>query len=126
MLMIAKSNIQDLRELVSRSPLLERDCVLEFIADSGDYCENFGKQWNRFREIQIDSLQGSRESHNRFYSETQWKPEELTGKLLLDAGCGAGRFAEVALEAGARVVAVDLSSAIYACQKTLSRFPKEN
>lgn len=71
-------------------------------------------------------MTGKQESHDRFWAETGWKPYDLGGKVLLDVGCGAGRFAEVALEAGARVIAVDLSKAVYACQRTLARFPKEN
>jgi 2-polyprenyl-3-methyl-5-hydroxy-6-metoxy-1,4-benzoquinol methylase len=116
----------DLRELLTGPPLRERDGVLDYVPDEGDYCENFGMQWNRFREIQIDSLSGANHSHQRFYAETGWKREDLAGKVILDAGCGAGRFAEVALEAGARVVAIDLSSAIFACQQTVARFPREN
>lgn len=34
---------------------------------------------------------------------------------MLDAGCGAGRFAEIALLAGAKVIALDYSSAVDAC-----------
>ena len=41
------------------------------------------------------------------------------GTRLLDAGCGAGRFAEVALSLGARVIAVDFSNAIDAARENL-------
>jgi SAM-dependent methyltransferase len=41
---------------------------------------------------------------------------------VLDAGCGAGRFAEVAAERGCRLVALDFSSAVDATAKTLERF----
>ncbi len=116
----------DLRALLSREPKREKDGVLDYIADGAeDYCANFGDQWNRFRAIQIDSLSGLQESHERFFSETGWKPEDLKDKLVLDAGCGAGRFAEVALECGAYLIAADLSEAAYACRQTLTRFPSE-
>lgn len=115
----------DLATLLTKQPLVERDGVLDFIGDgAADYCGNFGDQWNRFRTLQIDSLSGSDESHRRFFAETGWTPAELEGKLILDAGCGAGRFAEVALEHGAFVVAVDLSDAVHACRQTLQRFPR--
>ena len=117
-----------LRDLLTRPPALEQDGVLDYVAQGGrsvDYCGNFGEQWHRFRAIQIDSLSGSRESHQRFFAETGWSPDELKGKTILDAGCGAGRFAEVALECGANLVAADLSVAAYACRQTLERFPQD-
>jgi SAM-dependent methyltransferase len=36
-------------------------------------------------------------------------PDKLRGRRFLDAGCGTGRYARVALEHGARVLGVDLS-----------------
>lgn len=115
-----------MKALLTRNPIDVRDGVLLFIEETQNYCDNFGDQWNRFRKVQIDSVTNGYESRDRFFAETGWDPEELKGKILLDAGCGTGRFAEIALEAGARVIAVDLSEAVYACRDTLSRFPKED
>jgi SAM-dependent methyltransferase len=42
----------------------------------------------------------------------------LRGCWILDAGCGAGRFADIAAKFGANVVACDLSGAIDACRRT--------
>lgn len=39
----------------------------------------------------------------------RWLPADLTGKRLLDAGCGTGALAVEAARRGAQVVAVDLS-----------------
>ncbi|MDZ4817845.1 MAG: class I SAM-dependent methyltransferase [Planctomycetota bacterium] len=115
-----------LESLLARQPLSRNGNVLEYVNPDDDYCANFGDQWNRFRAIQIDSLSGHTESRDRFYAETGWKPGDLRGKILLDGGCGAGRFAEIAMEAGARVIAVDISEAINACANTLSRFPSKD
>ena len=38
-----------------------------------------------------------------------WLPEDLTGRTLIDAGCGTGTLAIEAAQRGAEVVAVDLS-----------------
>ena len=38
-----------------------------------------------------------------------WLPDDLSGKRVLDAGCGTGAFAVEAARRGAEVVAVDLS-----------------
>lgn len=88
-----------------------------------NYAANFGFQWNRFRRTQLDSCSGVPISRDRFVRETGWTREQLQGKRVLDAGCGAGRFAEIALALGATVVAIDYSSAVDACR---ANHPSEN
>jgi 2-polyprenyl-3-methyl-5-hydroxy-6-metoxy-1,4-benzoquinol methylase len=80
-----------------------------------NYAASFGFQWNRFRRSQLDSYSGVPISRERFFGYSGWRPEDLKGRLVLDVGCGAGRFTEVALDCGARVVALDYSSAVDAC-----------
>jgi 2-polyprenyl-3-methyl-5-hydroxy-6-metoxy-1,4-benzoquinol methylase len=92
--------------------------IPRFVPES-NYADNFGMQWNHFRQTQLDSYSGHPISTNRFWKATGWRPEELAGKWVLDAGCGAGRFAEVALKAGARVLALDYSCAVDACYANL-------
>lgn len=41
-----------------------------------------------------------------------WLPDDLSGKRILDAGCGAGQLAAEAASRGAHVVAVDLSETL--------------
>lgn len=82
-----------------------------------NYADSFGLQWNRFRRTQLDSDSGHPISRDRFFRYTGWRPEELRDARVLDVGCGAGRFTEVALAAGANVVAVDYSSAVDACHE---------
>ena len=41
-----------------------------------------------------------------------WLPQDLSGKTLLDAGCGTGAFAIEAAKRGARVTAIDVSSTL--------------
>jgi 2-polyprenyl-3-methyl-5-hydroxy-6-metoxy-1,4-benzoquinol methylase len=84
-----------------------------------NYASSFGYQWNKYAKLQLDSYNGTTSSHDRFYTITGWSPAELQGREVLDAGCGAGRFAEVALAAGAQVTAVDLSQAVDACRANL-------
>lgn len=93
-----------------------RSGVPRFVPAAADYCGNFGFQWNKWRSLQIDRLSGHALSAGRFFGDSGWDPAWLNGKLILDAGCGAGRFADVAASAGARVIACDLSSAVDACR----------
>jgi 2-polyprenyl-3-methyl-5-hydroxy-6-metoxy-1,4-benzoquinol methylase len=89
-----------------------------------DYARSFGFQWNRFPGTQLDSVSGLTVSRARFLAQWDLPPAWFEGKLLLDAGCGAGRFAEVALSLGAEVVAIDLSIAVDACRKSLGAHPR--
>ena len=85
-----------------------------------NYAESFGLQWNRFASTQIDSKVGTDRSEIRFREETLWGERDLTGKLVLDAGCGSGRFSEIALKLGASLIAVDYSSAVEASRQNLT------
>lgn len=91
-----------------------RDFIPRFHPDAA-YVQSFGDQWNRFRRTQIDKFNGTTLSRDRFYSGTGWTPEALKGARILEAGCGAGRFTQVLLDAGAHVYALDYSSAVDAC-----------
>jgi SAM-dependent methyltransferase/uncharacterized protein YbaR (Trm112 family) len=87
--------------------------------EPGNYASSFGYQWNLFRKEQIDSYNGTTLSADRFWAETGWKLEELKDKWVLDAGCGAGRFLDVASVSEGQIVGIDISSAIDAAQENL-------
>lgn len=86
----------------------------------GNYADSFGFQWKRFSKIQLDSYNGTSLSEERFQSSVGWTERELAGKWVLDAGCGAGRFAEIALKYKANLAAFDLSEAVEACKENLA------
>lgn len=88
--------------------------IPRFVPES-NYADNFGMQWNHFSQTQLDGFSGQPISENRFWEATDWSQSEMQDKWVLDVGCGAGRFAEVALNAGANVVALDYSSAVDDC-----------
>jgi SAM-dependent methyltransferase len=90
---------------------------------AASYAESFGLQWNKYRRVQLDSATRATFSRRRFDAEAGWTEEELEGRWCLDAGCGAGRFAEIAAMRKPNLVAMDLSSAVEAAKKTLERFP---
>lgn len=80
------------------------------------YAASFGFQWNMFPTLQLDTAMNNDLSRKRFYATTGWS-HQLTGELILEAGCGSGRFTQFALETGAEVVSFDLSSAVDAARK---------
>ena len=87
------------------------------------YAESFGRQWNWFRTVQIDSLNQSMVSEKALRDATGWRDEEYEGRRLLDAGVGAGRFAERAAAKGAEVFGVDLTSAVDAAYRNIGAWP---
>src|SRR3984893_14551378 len=89
--------------------------------DAQHYAASFGFQWHRYQKTQLDNDNNEvRESERHFLAKTALRPEDLKGKLVLDVGCGMGRFAEVATRWGARVVGVDLSAAAEVAAKNLA------
>lgn len=85
-----------------------------------NYSSSFGLQWNAFRTTQLDSATGLTISRDRLARIAGGSLDVFQQKKVLEAGCGAGRFTELMLEAGASVFAVDLSNAVDANFKNCS------
>jgi SAM-dependent methyltransferase len=92
--------------------------VIRFV-DAQHYASSFGFQWQRYARTQLDDATSQR-SERAFRRRTGFLPEDLAGKLVLDVGCGMGRFAEVATRWGAHVVGIDLSMASEVAAKNLA------
>ena len=93
--------------------------IPRFVNDEG-YSDNFGYQWNRWSRIQFEDenvgkpMQGH--TTRMFESITQLSPEKINKKVVIDVGCGPGRFTDVVASMGATVIALDYSSAIDAAK----------
>ena len=88
-----------------------------------NYASPFGLQWNTYRETQLDSHTGLPLSETRLARIAGGSLDIFKGKNVLEAGCGAGRFTEVMLKAGARVFAADISSAVEANYENCRAYP---
>lgn len=82
-------------------------------AESESYAAGFGLQWLAHPRTQLDSATGVPVSRERL-ARCLGGLQAVAGRSVLEVGCGAGRFTEVLLDAGARVVACDLSRAVEA------------
>lgn len=106
----------------------EQGCVYEILnsiprfVPVSNYASSFGLQWNTFRTTQLDSHTGLTISRDRLVRIAGGSLDVFKGKKTLEAGCGAGRFTEIMLEAGASVFAVDLSNAVDANYQNCARF----
>src|SRR3954447_3783678 len=90
-----------------------RRCAAAFPVTGGvprlageSYVASFGRQWNRYDVARVE------EDEATFRVKTGVEPQALGGLLVLDAGCGGGRYARLTARHGARVVGVDLSAAV--------------
>ena len=91
--------------------------------ESENYASAFGLQWKTFRKTQLDSHTGLTISRDRLAGALGGSLEILNRMSVLEVGCGAGRFTELMLEAGARVFACDLSTAVEANYENCHRWP---
>jgi SAM-dependent methyltransferase len=74
---------------------------------AGDtYASSFGRQWNRY------DVARTQEDEATFQIKTGVAAASLAGKLVLDAGCGGGRYSRLLGSHDARVLGVDLSAAV--------------
>src|ERR1700739_1667684 len=85
------------------------------IVQDNNYTENFGYQWNKFVTSQVDKFNNLSLSSVRFFAETNWDKEDLTGKNILEVGSGAGRFSQIVLDkTNGNLFSVDYSNAVEA------------
>ena len=110
------SFIEDYKHLLPMEQIekrMEDREVGRFIKTQKSTKESFGYQWLRY-DVKNDS-----EDREIFLSDSQLSENELHGKVMLDAGCGMGRYTRVAGQMGGEVFGVDLSQSILkAYQKT--------
>lgn len=98
------------------------DSIPRFV-DGESYAASWGREWGEFRRVQLDSSNGTTISRTRFEALTGIPVDELRGKRVLEAGCGAARFLEVLAGAGAECFGVDMSTAAAVSRDNLARFP---
>lgn len=91
---------------------------------SDAYAESFSYEWAKHRQTQYDSHNHNRVSERQLAQYLSMDLRALKGKRILDAGCGSGRFMEIALRYGAMVIGVDLSYAIDVAREQLGSTPR--
>jgi len=97
------------------------DSIPRILKDKSNYCDAFGQQWLNWRETQLDSFTNTKITEFRL---KRCLGSDLNNDLLhnerivLEVGCGAGRFTEVFLNSFPKVIlsSVDLSNAVEANQ----------
>ena len=91
--------------------------IPRFVASAG-YASTFSEQWTRWASTQLDSVNGTtvfRQRFERYFGD----PSQLEGLDVLDGGCGAGAFLDVAGDYAKRLVGIDLSQSVESAQANL-------
>jgi len=87
--------------------------------DQGRTKSAYGLQWNRYRIIRPE------EDRATFRNRTGLLASDLDGKVVLDAGCGMGRYLRIAAEFPALlIVGLDLSRAVMAARELTVGLPQ--
>ena len=94
------------------------DGIPRFVTD--EHLESFGHQWTHFEVAHDD------EDRVTFAAKTGFRLSDLAGKVILDAGCGGGRYAKVCGEAGATVFGADHTRAVDKARQLCGQLPNVN
>lgn len=82
---------------------------------SEGYVDSFGYEWNKWSRVQFESENVNKpmEGHTlRMWERITEMETGIAGQLVLDIGCGAGRFIDLGRKKGARVIGIDYSGAV--------------
>lgn len=86
-----------------------------------NYAESFGFEWEVFNKTQVDSFNSVGQSEERVRKGMGWSEADVKDKLVLDVGCGSGRFTEIMARWGVKqVVGLDYSTAVEVAKKNTS------
>lgn len=99
-----------------------KDRLTEYKANLKVENENywsFSGEWEFFSEEKMDKTwaQTLNDRYERFLFENRISEEELSHKIILDAGCGNGTHTENLANKGATMVGIDFSSSVFQAEK---------
>ena len=91
------------------------------------YASSFGYEWGRWPRVQFESENVGRPMAG--HTTRMWEritavaDGQVDGKLIVDFGCGPGRFLDVVRRRGGTVVGIDLSAAVDAARQSFADDP---
>src|SRR5439155_11051167 len=82
---------------------------------------NFGYEWTKYDRFGWDDpVYNLQREESVFREKSLLEPRDLKGKLVLDAGCGNGRYAHWAAQYGGRVIGIDLGDGVESASKNIA------
>lgn len=92
--------------------------------DDSNYTKSFGYQWNRWSKIQFDSENTGRPYEG--YTQKMWEKivgsasHDIKQRVIVDVGCGPGRFIETVVSKGGLAIGLDYSDAVEAARENFA------
>ncbi|HVN96726.1 MAG TPA: methyltransferase domain-containing protein [Syntrophorhabdaceae bacterium] len=84
--------------------------------ENNSYAHSFGYQWNKWAKVQFESHNVGKPMEGwtlRMWEKiTTVTAKDMRNALVVDFGCGSGRFIEIARMKNARVIGIDLSASV--------------
>lgn len=116
-------------ELISRSgrryPIIRS--VPRFVVEEA-YASSFGYEWNRWACVQFDSENAGRSmaghTTRMWEAVTKASEDKVRNKVVVEFGCGPGRFLDVVRRKGGVAVGLDLSLAVEAANRNFPDDPE--
>ncbi|MBM84296.1 MAG: hypothetical protein CMJ78_27385 [Planctomycetaceae bacterium] len=94
---------------------------------NSNYTSSFGYKWCKWSRIQFESenIGCPMEGHTRGMWEkiTGIADRDLKGAIMLESGCGPGRFLDIVASKNGKAIGVDLSDAVEAAQENFANNP---
>jgi len=80
------------------------------------YSDSFGYEWKKWSKIQFESKNVGKKmeghTNKRFWGLTNFPKGELKDKIVVEFGCGPGRFLDIVRSNGGVAVGIDMSLAV--------------
>ncbi|MBT4539611.1 methyltransferase domain-containing protein [Candidatus Woesearchaeota archaeon] len=114
---------KQITKILKNKNLSEKDdSLLKLKKDTTKF---FGYEWVHFdRHGFDDEVYNENFEKNIFHHKTLLRSNEIKNKLVLDAGCGNGRYVYQALKCGAEVVGFDLGPGVDSAYNNTKQFAK--
>ncbi len=89
--------------------------IFDFLGGEDHYSGSFGKQWVRYRDVQIDRLNGTAATLSHLRDDfAQGDLSVFEGARCLEIGSGAGRFTDYLVDLCEEVITIEPSAALAA------------
>jgi SAM-dependent methyltransferase len=94
--------------------------------DAELYSKSFGYEWKKWSKVQYEAQNVGKPNagltDEMFNLSTGFTEEDLKGKIIVEFGCGGGRYMDVVLRKGGIAVGIDLSIAVEPAMENLSHY----